>query len=343
MVLLNTVVRRRPFLIVGALAVAATLVPLQGTASAVPNPPNPTVASVTGQLDTLARQTEKLAERFNAAALRLGQARRAVATAQHRTASAAAGRDAAHARFVQLFQAQYEDGPSGSTGALLTSGSPQRYLDSLTMNDLLTSQAADVTTRYAEARTRAEAAQQSEQQVLAKAKAQRADLAAQRATVASRTTELHSLLATLTATQQQAYATRNAPSFSQISAAYKVHAGNAAAQKAVDFALAQVGKPYVWAAAGPDSFDCSGLTMAAWAAAGVQLPHLSSAQYNYGTHVGYDQLQPGDLVFLYSDLSHVEIYIGNGLAVSAPQPGENVKIILEANYRADFYGATRLA
>ena len=82
--------------------------------------------------------------------------------------------------------------------------------------------------------------------------------------------------------------------------------------------------------------------MAAWATAGVALPHLASAQYNYGTHVGYSDLRPGDLVFLYSDIHHVEISIGNGLAVSAPQPGENVKIVRVADSLTDFYGATRL-
>ena len=76
----------------------------------------------------------------------------------------------------------------------------------------------------------------------------------------------------------------------QSRSAASVHTSNAAAQRAVDFALAQVGKPYVWAAAGPDSYDCSGLTMAAWARGGVALPHFAAAQYRYGTHVPYSDL-----------------------------------------------------
>lgn len=83
--------------------------------------------------------------------------------------------------------------------------------------------------------------------------------------------------------------------------------------------------------------------MAAWAQAGVTLPHLAAAQYNYGTRVAYNSLRPGDLVFLYGDIHHVEIYIGNGLAVSAPQPGENVKVVRVADWLSDFHGATRLS
>src|SRR5206468_2438965 len=76
--------------------------------------------------------------------------------------------------------------------------------------------------------------------------------------------------------------------------------GSGSVQAVIAFAEAQVGKAYVFGAAGPDAYDCSGLTMAAWAQAGVTLPHSAAEQYNYGTHVAYSQLQPGDLIFLYS-------------------------------------------
>ena len=95
---------------------------------------------------------------------------------------------------------------------------------------------------------------------------------------------------------------------------------------AVQFAMAQVGKAYVYGAAGPSAFDCSGLTMAAWATAGVSLPHSSSAQYSSGRHISESELQPGDLVFYYSPISHVGMYIGNGQIVNALNPGAGVKI-----------------
>ncbi|MGY5884957.1 C40 family peptidase [Modestobacter lacusdianchii] len=105
-----------------------------------------------------------------------------------------------------------------------------------------------------------------------------------------------------------------------------VVAPNVAAQVAVDTALAQQGKPYVWAGAGPNSYDCSGLTQYAFAAAGVSLPHSSRMQSTMGTPVDRAALQPGDLVFFYHPVGHVGIYIGNGQMVHAPTSGDVVKI-----------------
>ncbi len=103
-------------------------------------------------------------------------------------------------------------------------------------------------------------------------------------------------------------------------------APTAAAQKAVNTAMDQRGKPYEYGAAGPNSYDCSGLTMYAWKAAGVSLPHSSRQQSQMGTPVARNQLQPGDLVFFYSPVSHVGIYIGNNQVVHAPESGDVVKI-----------------
>jgi cell wall-associated NlpC family hydrolase len=108
----------------------------------------------------------------------------------------------------------------------------------------------------------------------------------------------------------------------------------AAALQAVTFALAQLGKPYVWDAAGPASFDCSGLTMKAWAAGGVELPHLASAQAQLGTPVAAaNLLSAGDLIFIpgsdgtLRDPGHVGMYVGNGLIVEAPDSGDVVKLV----------------
>ncbi|MFR9794423.1 NlpC/P60 family protein [Streptomyces sp. MS06] len=97
------------------------------------------------------------------------------------------------------------------------------------------------------------------------------------------------------------------------------------ADKALAFARAQIGKPYVWGATGPGSYDCSGLTQAAWKAAGVDLPRTTYDQVNAGTTVPLSQARPGDLVFFYSDVSHVGIYIGNGMMIHAPKPGAYVR------------------
>ncbi|AIV34636.1 NlpC/P60 family protein [Streptomyces sp. R1] len=97
------------------------------------------------------------------------------------------------------------------------------------------------------------------------------------------------------------------------------------AGKAIAFARAQIGKPYVWGATGPDSYDCSGLTQAAWKAAGVTLPRVTYDQVNAGTTVPVSQAQPGDLVFFYDDISHVGLYIGDGMMIHAPKPGAYVR------------------
>jgi cell wall-associated NlpC family hydrolase len=104
---------------------------------------------------------------------------------------------------------------------------------------------------------------------------------------------------------------------------------SAGAQQAIKYAYKQLGKPYVWAAAGPDSFDCSGLTMMAWQQGGISLPHYAAAQYQLTEHLTITQLQPGDLVFWGTSpntIHHVALYIGNGEIIQAPRTGDVVKI-----------------
>ncbi|WP_267242951.1 C40 family peptidase [Streptomyces sp. PR69] len=119
-------------------------------------------------------------------------------------------------------------------------------------------------------------------------------------------------------------------------------AGYAAkAGKVLDFARAQLGKPYVWGASGPSSYDCSGLTQAAWRAAGVSLPRTTWDQVKAGKRVATEDLLPGDLVFFYDDISHVGIYIGDGMMIHAPKPGANVRE--ESIYYMPIYGSVRPA
>ena len=108
---------------------------------------------------------------------------------------------------------------------------------------------------------------------------------------------------------------------------------------AVAYAKSKVGNAYVYGAAGPNAFDCSGLTMAAWSQAGVSLPHSSSAQYSSGRHISESELQPGDLVFYYSPISHVGMYIGNGQIVNALNPGAGVADLRSARHAVRRCGA----
>jgi cell wall-associated NlpC family hydrolase len=119
-----------------------------------------------------------------------------------------------------------------------------------------------------------------------------------------------------------------------------VQAPSAAAKAAINFACGQLGEPYQWAADGPGSWDCSGLTMKSYAAAGVSLPHSSKMQVGYGTRVSLSAMLPGDLVFFYSPISHVSLYLGDGMMVTAPQTGSFVKV---AKFFADPVAAVRLS
>ncbi|MFD3641057.1 C40 family peptidase [Streptomyces griseus] len=115
----------------------------------------------------------------------------------------------------------------------------------------------------------------------------------------------------------------------------------AKAEKVLAFARAQIGKPYVWGASGPSSYDCSGLTQAAWREAGVDLPRTTWDQVKIGTRVATSDLRPGDLVFFYDDISHVGIYKGDGMMIHAPKPGANVRE--ESIYSMPIHGSVRPA
>ncbi|SNS42466.1 NlpC/P60 family protein [Geodermatophilus saharensis] len=119
-------------------------------------------------------------------------------------------------------------------------------------------------------------------------------------------------------------------------------APNAAAQVAVDTALAQVGDPYVYGATGPNAFDCSGLTSFAYKAAGISIPRTSKLQSTFGTAVAKSDLQPGDLVFFYSPVSHVGMYIGNGQMVHASTAGKPVAVV-DLDSMPSYAGARRVA
>ena len=111
------------------------------------------------------------------------------------------------------------------------------------------------------------------------------------------------------------------------------------ASKAVATAASQIGKPYEWGADGPDSYDCSGLTMYAWASAGVSIPHSSRAQYSSLPKVSRSELRPGDLVFFGNPIHHVGIYEGGGVMINAPETGEYVR--RNSIARSDYVGAAR--
>lgn len=338
-----------------ALGAAALLIP--SLASATPtqpgSPPNTTpvapqsVATVQQQLGKLAFQNTMLVEQYDQAQVKVAADQKAADVARREAVSAAADFDTSRAQLSRTVATRYEGGAFSTTGALLSSPDGASYLDQLNTLGIMSAHIAQVVAHLNTAQKVSTAAQQRAASLLATATARRDALGKKKDAVQQQVDKYTTLLATLNSAQRAAFQRSITPPVAHADVATAVAGLKAPgvsklARIAVQFALAQVGKPYVFGAAGPDSYDCSGLTMAAWGAAGVALPHSAADQFNYGTHVSMSQLQPGDLVFMYQPIGHVEIYIGGGQLVSAPQSGENVSVIPLNNYAGEFTGATRL-
>jgi cell wall-associated NlpC family hydrolase len=207
---------------------------------------------------------------------------------------------------------------------MLTSGSADELVHQMGTLDAIAGHTNDLVTKVGLAADQAKSAQAAASDAEAKAQKAYDRIAAQQKDLKAQIADFQAQYAALSAPQRQAVSRAHAGTAVPVAA--KVAAPSGAAQVAVSTALAQVGDPYVWGAGGPDAFDCSGLMQYAYSAAGISLPHSSSSQSTMGTPVSRDQLQPGDLVFFYSPVSHVGMYIGNGQIVNAENPGVGVKI-----------------
>jgi cell wall-associated NlpC family hydrolase len=330
--------RVRPLLALAALVGTAIAVPT--LASAAPHE-QPSIPSVQKQLGALALKNTEIVEKYDHAQVVVQKRVKAAKAAHVAAGKARAAYLTAHAQFAQIIQAQYESDQFGAAGALLDSSSNTNYVDRLETLNMVSTHNAQVVAGMSRAQAKAASSAVTARNLLITAQNLRDALGQQRNAVEKQISKYKSLLATLTSAQQYAYQRASNPSVS-VSSVHSVPAASPAARTAVQFALDQVGKPYVFGAAGPDSYDCSGLTMAAWARAGVSLPHSAADQYNYGTHVSRSQLEPGDLIFFYQPIGHVTIYIGDGMMVSAPTEGENVSVVPLSSFNSDYAGATRL-
>lgn len=328
-----------------------------------------TVRSVTEQLHDLAEDNERLTERYNGARIELARSLQRVSAAVQ-AATVSQRQLARSRRFLAKFVVQQYQQPTFSrVVALMNSSSTGDYLSRMDTLSFLTRNRARIVSDHETAKLRANTAAAVAKRELAAARANSIALAAQRQTLQARIADYRQRLAELTAAQRAALLAAPPPSVPKPAAstfstptppsattpdASKPSAlkpaptvsgasgASAAAQTAVKAALAQLGKPYRFATAGPSTFDCSGLTMVAWAAAGMSIPHQSSAQYQLGSSVLADQLAPGDLVFFYQDLHHVGLYIGNGQMVHAPTEGDVVKVTAVSVFGSEYVGARRL-
>jgi cell wall-associated NlpC family hydrolase len=303
-------------------------------------------AAIQDQIEANGAQIGALAEAFNGAQLRFDEAQVAVADADARIVAAKADIHRIRGLIRERAAAVYRRAVTGQT------------FDNF---DVKSAQHLNTRRAYAEAQARADDALLDElhdarkQLAADKAKAEkaRAEAEAEQAEIASKQAELEAANATQQALLAKvqgelAQLVREEQARREAEAAARAHvrfgspgsggdgnpgafpnvpAPSAGAATAIAFARAQLGKPYQYAASGPDTFDCSGLTMAAWAAAGVSMPHYSGAQYTRFPRVPLNQMQPGDLVFWGSGGgSHVGLYVGNGLMIHAPHTGDVVRV-----------------
>jgi cell wall-associated NlpC family hydrolase len=340
---------RRIKLGVAAPAALSAVLLLIPAAFAAPQAPNaPTVGSVQQQLSILALQNTRLIEQFDQVQIDVQATQRASDRAAKAALAAQATFDQASTLVAAIATSEYENGAFSTAGALLSCKSGQRCLDELQTLQAMSANSAKVITQVSKDKAAADASRRAALDLFQRASAKLVSVTKLRATVQQRVNQQLSLLASLTSTQRAAFQQATAPSStyvptSTLVASLSATTASKAAITAVKFALAQVGKPYVWGAAGPGSYDCSGLTMASWAAAGVSLPHSSEAQFTMGQPVGTTQLLPGDLLFFYGPSpSHVTIYIGGGLMVSAPTEGQNVLVTSLSQFSSDYSGARRV-
>ena len=316
--------RLRAGLLVGASA-TLTVTLLPGSAAAEPGDAT-TTAEAARLVAEAGHELEVVTEAFNEAREILRRERAEAREAAVAAAAADAQLDALDDQVRELARTAYTgEGMTVSTlDLMLSSGSAEEFLTSLSTLDAIAGHTDEVLAEVsaaaeeaATAQARAEAATAEARETLEEIRERQRDLEAQIA-------DFEEQYAALSAAEQTQV--DQAHSGTAVAVPAPAAAPSGAAQVAVDTAMAQIGDPYVWAAAGPDAFDCSGLTQYAYAAAGVSLPHSSSMQSQLGTPVSVSELQPGDLVFFYSPVSHVGMYIGNGQMVHAATSGTPVQV-----------------
>jgi cell wall-associated NlpC family hydrolase len=336
--------RTRAFKVRRAVAVAAGLAVMGGLAvygGIAGAAPQPTVGQVqarinqlTSQFDRVSVQLDQASQQLSAAQSRLSQVRADLnhADAQFRTAQATVAQNAA---------AAFEDSGATSVAGVLTSGDPSAVLQQgsllMELSGMRNAQTQQLLTDASELAGVEQQVQRTEDGVAAL----KSQLAAQKNSLGGLITTEKATLASLTVPQQQTVTTNSIGAGGTTTATYTGPASSQADQ-AVAFAYAQLGKPYQWGATGPDSFDCSGLAQAAWAAAGVAIPRDTYEQWAALPHIASSAIQPGDLLY-YDGIGHVAIYVGNGYIIDAPQTGMDVEKIPMGTgwYASAFVGAAR--
>jgi cell wall-associated NlpC family hydrolase len=307
---------------------AAILLPLtvlstgsNSTALATPT----SSARLEDQLDQLNREADQLVEQYNQSRDALARIRKSLKNLQTQATGAEDEVRKLQASLGARASAAYVQGAGSAVAAVLGSDDPAAAIARVQVLELLAANDGDLMDQLGLA-GKVLAARRAD--LVAAEKAQAAEvkrLEAKKAEVERAADKTRALLARMRAADRpQAPARPSNPVAPPPASGGGGGSGSAAA--AVAYARAQVGKPYCYGGSGSACFDCSGLTMMAWRQAGISLPHSSAAQYNVGRRISASELQPGDLIFYYSPISHVSIYIGGGQRISATHTGDYVRV-----------------
>lgn len=313
----------------GAAVVAGLVLP----AAPAEAKPGPSLSAAKAQLQKLNDQVDQLGNEYN-------KAKENWQAAQSRqkalNSSAAAERktfDQLHARVAQLAVTAYkEGGATGDIAQFVSAKDPESVLDQMSAFTKVSNNRAAELTQYMASAQRVERQKALAEQAAEQLKQQKDEADKKRAAANSAITKQLRLIDKLGANIDPGSSKANCSILA-----------TGRAETVLRYACAQLGKPYVFGGAGPNSFDCSGLTMMAYKQIGINLSHYVPNQYSASRRVAKSQLQPGDLVF-FSNNDHMGMYVGNGKFIQAPHTGDVVKIssLSDAYYSQVYYGGGRL-
>ena len=313
-----------------ATAVLVLMVP-GGSSMAQSTAPKPTLTTLIKEAKQLEFQINALSEQYDGLRIQLGRAQTDARIAQAAATRIGTALAAGQQAVAQLAAENYMNAGLDPTMQALTAGNPGEFLSQAsTMTEMDQSSGDAVSTLRAEENQALRDRQTAEQQVAA-VNALQTQMNTQRNAIDGKIDQVNS------AAMRQAMAVFNQTGqYPDIT----IPTANTVGGQALQAALSRRGDPYVWGAAGPGEFDCSGLVVWAYAQLGIALPHFTGSLWDSGVHVSRNDLEPGDLVFFYADISHVGIYIGDGLMVDAPDFGQDVMV--QAIDWSVYVGAVRI-
>nr|WP_202558245.1 C40 family peptidase [Streptomyces sp. SID5789] len=295
--------------------------------------PQPTAAQVRAKVDKLYQQAEVATEKYNGAKEKADAAEQRLEKLRDQAARKEDRLNSAREALGSVAAAQYRSGGLDPAVQLMLSADPDRYLDGAAFVERAGSRQTAAVGRVRKELRDIERLRGAARVELTSLTSRRAELKRHHETVTGKLETARRLLSRLTAEERARVgqgtgdrASRSSAGDREPLSAPSVQAPNSRAAAAVAYAYQKLGSPYVWGATGPDAFDCSGLTQAAYRAAGVSLPRTTYAQIDAGRRVARSELAPGDLVFFYSGISHVGIYVGKGQMIHAPNPSAPVRV-----------------